>query len=105
MAACTRLGQRAHAYGTSFDASACPGDNVAPHDVGSVATCQGGYDGLFDMNGNVEEWEDACTDVDGGRVCEKRGNDYQTAAGACNASFGEGIFEANIDTGIRCCAD
>lgn len=105
MAACTRLGQQAHAYGTSLDPNACPGNNVEPHDVGAFASCQGGYPGIFDLNGNVEEWEDSCSEVDGGRVCEKRGNDFAGSTGACGHSFAEDIFEANDDTGIRCCAD
>lgn len=57
------------------------------------------------MNGNVEEWEDSCRPVDGGVACEKRGNDYQGSSSACEHSFGENVFEANDDTGIRCCAD
>lgn len=105
MAACTRLGQKAYAYGATLDPNACPGDGVEPHDVGAFATCEGGYPGIFDMNGNVEEWEDSCRDVDGGRVCEKRGNDYGGSSGACAQSFPEDVFEANPDTGIRCCAD
>jgi formylglycine-generating enzyme len=105
MAACTRNGQRAYAYGTVLDSTKCPGDGLQPHDVGAIATCEGGYEGLFDMNGNVEEWEDACRPVDGGVICEKRGNDYASGNGACNQSFPEDVFEANGDTGFRCCAD
>lgn len=105
MAACTRNGQQAYAYGTVSDPTKCPGDNIQPHVAGGIATCQGGYPGLFDMNGNVEEWEDACRPLDGGLICEKRGNDFASGNGKCDQAFGESVFEDNPDTGIRCCAD
>jgi formylglycine-generating enzyme len=106
MAACTRLGQRAYAYGPTVDYTKCPETGTgSPHDVGAAAGCEGGYPGLFDMNGNLEEWEDSCQTLDGGIFCEKRGNDFQTGAGSCDTSYGEHVSEANLDTGIRCCAD
>ena len=43
-----------------FDPAAC---NVATRDplpVPAKPTCEGGYPGLFDLSGNVFEWEDSC---------------------------------------------
>ena len=63
--------QRAYPYGNTFETASCNGcayeatcgqvvyNLTTP--VGSLASCAGGYPGLFDMSGNVEEWEDACT--------------------------------------------
>jgi sulfatase modifying factor 1 len=105
-AACSRFGQRAYAYGPTLDTTKCPASGKdAPNDVAASPGCEGGYPGLFDMNGNLEEWEDACQPADGGVSCQKRGNDYATSTGDCDMSFDEDVFEANADTGIRCCAD
>lgn len=64
-AACSLGGTRAYPYGDTYDAGFCnvsggPGSG----DVGMCGTylqCEGGTAGLFDMIGNAEEWEDACS--------------------------------------------
>ncbi|HEX3852492.1 MAG TPA: hypothetical protein VHW01_16095 [Polyangiaceae bacterium] len=46
----------------TYGADACVGvDNSAIHPLASPHTdCVGGYDALYDMSGNVAEWEDSC---------------------------------------------
>jgi sulfatase modifying factor 1 len=79
--------------------------------VGSLAGCQGGFPGIFDMQGNVAEWVDWCdpaTDGTGSAACYVRGGhtfgsaEYWTCAN---------LFETHprnepvIEVGIRCCKD
>lgn len=59
--ACSQEGRESLPYGGEFQLHACNDENVGPADVGSHPACEGGYPGLFDMSGNVSEWEDACT--------------------------------------------
>lgn len=58
--ACTRKGERAFPYGATRIDDACnvkvdgvPGPGPKP--AGSLTACEGGYDGVFDMSGNL--WE------------------------------------------------
>jgi hypothetical protein len=76
--ACSHDDMRNYPYSNAFDVSACvdcdPGagchedggpPSQGPAPVGSKATCQGGYSGIFDMSGNAAEWEDGCDDKSG----------------------------------------
>lgn len=57
--ACRGDGGDTFPYGIDFDRSACNGyDNGAYSALpaGSMTDCEGGYDGIFDMSGNVREW-------------------------------------------------
>src|SRR6185295_16488134 len=74
-AACSGGGKHAYPYGDTYEGSACNGIDKGGNlvDTGSIATCVGGYPGLFDMSGNVYEWEDACTGEQGTTVCHVRG--------------------------------
>src|SRR5262249_45730383 len=60
--ACSRGGTQAYPYGNGYVQGTCVdrnGGNV-PRAVGSATACVGGYAGLHDMSGNVQEWEDNC---------------------------------------------
>lgn len=56
--ACSKDGAQRFAYGDSYVGGRCiDGDRpTSPFNK----SCEGGYTGLFDMVGNVEEWIDAC---------------------------------------------
>jgi formylglycine-generating enzyme len=98
-AACTRFGTASNSN------SACNTQNEAgAWPAGSNAACTGGYDGIFDMIGNVTEWENACVDLpDGGRRCADRGGSFKAAGGCSFASIDSQNGFAG-DWGIRCCA-
>ncbi|HEY8079134.1 MAG TPA: SUMF1/EgtB/PvdO family nonheme iron enzyme [Labilithrix sp.] len=56
--ACTHGGARAYPYAASVDPAACDdGPDAAIEAPGAKPACVGGYAGLYDMVGNVSEWE------------------------------------------------
>jgi sulfatase modifying factor 1 len=97
-------------YADHFDASACNGasyDAGGTIAVGQAAGCLGGIAGLYDMSGNVSEWENSCVEEDGGPGrCSWRGGSYvDDDAGALrcgSASTGPRTL-APPGMGIRCC--
>jgi formylglycine-generating enzyme required for sulfatase activity len=77
--ACSHAGAFDFPYGNTYKGTACVGlDNTAVHPLASpVTSCVGGYDGLYDMSGNVAEWEDSCTGNSGASdLCLDRGGSY-----------------------------
>jgi formylglycine-generating enzyme len=101
-------------YGTIARPGIC---NTAPLDAGTVvpaaslAECTGGIAGLFDMIGNVSEWNDACektasTDSDDLDQCATRGGSYvSTNEPRCNDhALTTRRFEGRT-IGVRCCKD
>jgi sulfatase modifying factor 1 len=115
MNACSANGTQNYPYGSTFDASAC---NLATVDAsfpvapaGSFAGCQGSVPGLFDVIGNVTEWDNAClpsgTDasVDS---CRRRGSDVgdlgNPAQKTCAWDESDSRNHQSNTTGARCCA-
>jgi formylglycine-generating enzyme len=105
-------------YADTYDASACNGGGYgagAPVPVGSATNCVGGLPGLFDMSGNVSEWEDSCGDLDrsdagpdAGPIsnCAERGGSFEDDAGAleCTASVVAARTTTAVNVGFRCCS-
>ena len=116
-AACSRDGVRVFPYGSTYDPNACVSHehiDAGEQPVGGTPTCQGGFDGLFDMSGNVEEWEDACDDAAGDAgigMCLTRGGSVNDGMvplySRCDTPYKSGYERSsrNSDVGIRCCSD
>jgi formylglycine-generating enzyme required for sulfatase activity len=115
--ACSQGGLRAFPYGPNLDESACNGTSGLLQDVGTSPQCVGGYDGLFDMSGNVAEWEDSCVDQPGDdAACIPRGGSFYSGQPismggdppelgcAYHFSAVPRTSQAN-STGFRCCWD
>ncbi len=112
--ACSANGTRSHPYGLTYVPGACNtkdfSDSGSVVEVATFPQCVGGFAGLYDMGGNVEEWSDSCESLGEGGAndhCHESGdsvgyintgpaqcdnNDYDTRNGA----FG--------GVGIRCCS-
>jgi formylglycine-generating enzyme required for sulfatase activity len=111
-AACSHGGTRKFPYGNSVDDTACAFTTSGVQDVQPVGTfprCQGGYDGIFDITGNLQEWEDACRPATSGTddVCMVRGGDFRDSAAswACTDTFPAGRTYGADWIGFRCCSD
>lgn len=113
-AACSNEGAQAFPYGDVEDPDLCNTAGGIPAggavDVGTYDECEGGVMGLFDMVGNVEEWEAAC-DTFGATTaqdnCELRGGAFwsdgseYSRCGTGNRGPDRGT--ASHDWGFRCC--
>ena len=109
MATCSHDGERAYPYGDAYQSTACRGeDQLSPVDVGSLSSCEGGFPGVFDMSGNVGEWENACDKFqDRWDMCNVRGGTFSSNNGelACAAWAYDNRFAKTEEVGIRCCYD
>lgn len=106
--ACTRGGMFMYPYGATQNASACRGGAQAtPVASGSMATCEGGYPGIFDMVGNAQEWDDSCEGSGATANCAARGGDFMDPLGSINCSdtFLSQRQMPNARVGFRCCRD
>ena len=103
--ACTRDGTRTYPYGATYDGGACNDRGTGTVPVGSMAGCQGGFDGVFDMTGNVAEFIDVCNAQL--TLCSSAGGSYLTGtANACSIRDGWNPAASTApDLGFRCCAD
>ncbi len=74
--------------------------------------CHGGSVGVYQMSGNLAEWEDSCDGAEATSTCRVRGGSYADANGPsplrCDAERAVERMPAARDTlkdlGIRCCA-
>lgn len=112
--ACSAGGTRAYPYGDTFDPSACKTQpdidptTAAAAPVGSLATCEGGVPGVFDLAGNVAEWENTCSDFTGSTdYCATRGGMF--VSGNADTQRCDKVNPAQrsfavAPLGFRCCA-
>jgi formylglycine-generating enzyme required for sulfatase activity len=102
---------RKYPYGDTFDDTRCATGSFAPMRPKSFPECRGSaapYDAVFDLSGNVEEWEDSCTTPlpDADTSCRGRGGgtgDHSDAS--CDIAH-EASAKSRFDgLGFRCCKD
>jgi len=110
-AACAGDAGLEYPYGNGYDAGACNGADLDAGllDAGALATCRGPTTAVFDLSGNVGEWEDACNAYVGlGDDCLVRGGSFTTTdahhlmcAGHRAAKRGK---DDDATVGFRCCS-
>jgi formylglycine-generating enzyme required for sulfatase activity len=109
--ACSHDGDRKYPYAGTFDEARCAVSTKTQRYAAwpvITQTCEGGYDGLFDMSGNVAEWEDQCTPVGtpDQHTCSVRGGasgDTDPERVTCAAPGAVLRSTRNLAIGFRCC--
>ncbi len=120
--ACSASGTNAYPYGSTYDETKCDGADTAKSFDGGVAgtwenysftmsvftntTCLGGEVGLYQMSGNVGEWEDACSGASGASdTCLVRGGSYASSGAQlrCDANLALARDSKPDTVGFRCC--
>jgi formylglycine-generating enzyme required for sulfatase activity len=118
--ACSHAGDFDFPYGDSFQIDACIGVDSPQTRAAPVptASCQGGYEGVYDMSGNLAEWEDSCSASAGASdLCANRGGSYLSSDTAfpslrCNSNLSGNPKSKTSrrdlrsqEVGFRCCYD
>jgi len=104
--ACSKGGQLAYPYGNQYQAGRCVDRQVMfARQVGSYSGCVGGYPGIFDMSGNLGEWENECTTGVGGDLCGTRGGNYNDDSShvTCTSVIARNRTSRFNAVGFRCC--
>lgn len=119
--ACSNGGKQNFPYGGARTPGACnfkeadAGKQPVPSPGEADAACMGGYDGIYDMLGNVWEWIDYCQAPDGGvdggsakMECYVRGGSFTvTESGVDCRTNGVGATRdgRSGEIGFRCCSE
>ena len=87
---------------SSFDSNA-----TAPKTAAQIPDCEGGFPGLFNLSGNVSEWENSCSGTSAGASCNLRGGSYEDGPYElrCAAMNGSPRQTQSETIGFRCCAN
>jgi formylglycine-generating enzyme required for sulfatase activity len=118
---CSKGGTLTYPYGSTPSDTACNGqaDGAgATVPVASKDTCEGGFPGLFDMSGNVSEWEDSCLEyptsptapapTGKSGICRVRGGSFDDTSSFLSCSGNEFDIrnrDVAVDRlGFRCCS-
>jgi hypothetical protein len=114
--ACSADGVNTYPYGSTYQAARCNDSSVdgggAPWPELNVNgqlvndQCQGGASGLYQMSGDVAEWEDSCSGSTGATdTCLLRGGSYNSSASGltCATAVPTARNYQGGDSGFRCC--
>ncbi len=112
--ACSLGGSRAYQYGSTYMSGRCNDVSspvTGPAQVAiSFPTCTSNWPGeasMYDLSGNVQEWENSCSGSDTASNCAARGGDWlgTGTAMSCDASVSVPRMTRSQKRGFRCCWD
>ena len=80
-------------------------NHPGPKSASQLPDCEGGLPGLFEMSGNVAEWENSCPSESSTALCNTRGGSFQDGPFELNCSSANTAkrLTASISIGFRCC--
>ncbi len=103
-------------YGNTYSPTACNGEDLKKNTtvpVGSLTTCNsaGTSEGIFDLSGNVAEWEDSCDASGQQGLCDVRGGAFTDPSFMLDC-LGTSTYaldswqrsNSGSDLGFRCCS-
>ena len=93
-----------YSFGDVFGSHTCNGEAHGEGDsvlTGSMADCEGGYPGVFDLSGNLREWTNSCVDGE----CLTLGGSYSDGESwlRCETEYSHDEGDRRADVGFRCC--
>jgi formylglycine-generating enzyme required for sulfatase activity len=98
-------------YGNSYQPGYCNGGDhgvLTTVPVGSMTTCQSSvpdYEGVYDLLGNVAEWEDSCDGFGKSATCRTRGGCYALLGSVtCDDGISGFRYGSYAIFGFRCCS-
>jgi formylglycine-generating enzyme required for sulfatase activity len=107
--ACSSGGEFDYPYGDTYDPTACNLEDAKVDDTspgGAFPKCQSsaaGFEGVFDLSGNIHEWVDSCGSE--GRCLQYDVSYAASGTAGCRLSLAEDRSERWGGLGFRCCRD
>ena len=119
--ACSSAGPNTYPYGNTYQPSFCDGQDywngnystMRTVAVGSLTDCvtsATGYAGVYDLSGNVSEWEDSCDATGPLGNCHLRGGAFNEGGSALACGVGARydarayVSDDGYQIGFRCCS-
>jgi formylglycine-generating enzyme len=109
--ACSHGGEQVYPYGDVLDPNACAIDRSETQPVMSFPACEGGYAGVYDLVGNVMEWQAFCMLGSGAtdycRLGPRSAQSGDELVDSVRCDFGDATARNGFSgaIGVRCCSD